>query len=103
NFRWGPRHGPQAPQRSQRPGGAVALLWIGWHRGARHGPQALIWLGAPTMPPSPPTFAAPRRSRGASLDWWASWGPTWPPSSDLDGGPEMAPKSPNAPAAPAEP
>ena len=25
-FRWGPRHGPQAPQRSSRPGQAVALL-----------------------------------------------------------------------------
>ena len=26
-FSWGPRHGPQAPRRSERPGGAVTLLW----------------------------------------------------------------------------
>src|SRR5437016_8452774 len=25
-FTWGPRHGPQAPQRSERPGKPVALL-----------------------------------------------------------------------------
>ena len=55
--------GPQAPQRSQRPGGAVALLWIGGHRGARHGPQALIWMGAPRWPPNPPMLRPPRRSR----------------------------------------
>src|SRR5262249_35031144 len=39
-LRWGPRDGPQAPRRSERPGGAVALLYDGsvalliWRRGA---------------------------------------------------------------------
>src|SRR5438105_11024334 len=49
----GPRDGPQPPTRSQRPGGAVALLWSAQRR-------------APRWPPTPNTFAAPRRSRGAS-------------------------------------
>src|SRR2546428_14025792 len=49
-------------------------------------------MGAPTWPPNPQTFAAPRRSRGASLEWLTSWG-----------GPDMAPKPPNVRSAPAEP
>src|SRR5947209_4024176 len=55
-------------------------------------------MGARKWPPSPQTLGPPRRSRG---------GPRhparrkWPPTKD--GGPEMAPKPPNARAAPAEP
>src|SRR5437867_9361475 len=75
----GPRYGPQTPKRSQRPGAAVALLWSGSRR------------GAPIWPPNPQTFAAPRRSRGAALEWFPSWGP------------DMAPKPPNVRSAPAQP
>src|SRR5919204_2731541 len=57
---------PQTPQRSSRPGGAVALLG---HTRA-----------APKWSPSPPTLVAPRRSRGA-------------PRSHASG-PEMAPQTP---------
>src|SRR5438093_36616 len=48
-------------------------------------------LGAPIWPPNPQTFAAPRRSRGAALEWFPSWGP------------DMAPKPPNVRSAPAQP
>src|SRR5438105_14604321 len=37
----------------------------------------LILVGAPTWPPHPPTFGAPRRSRGAPLILVGA--PTWPP------------------------
>src|SRR5207248_11249562 len=50
-----------------------------------------INMGAATWPPNPQTFAAPRRSRGASLERLTSWGP------------DMAPKPPNVRGAPAEP
>src|SRR5438445_13795570 len=69
---------PPAPHRSSRPGGAVALLWFTW--GPRDGPQPPIvrrapaepWRssglhGGPEMAPNPPSFVAPRRSRGAPL------------------------------------
>src|SRR5438105_3276618 len=49
-------------------------------------------MGAPTWPPSPHTFAAPRRSRGASLEWLTSWGaPTWPPSPHTFAAPRRRP------------
>src|SRR5438132_5600491 len=43
---------PPNPQRSERPGDAVALLYS---------------YGGPDMAPTPPTFGAPRRRRGAPL------------------------------------
>src|SRR5438132_9506636 len=49
---WGASKGPHTPQRSERPGGAGALVY-------RH--------GGPDMAPKPPAFGAPRRSRGAPL------------------------------------
>src|SRR2546425_1153935 len=78
----GPRHGLHTPQRSSRPGGAVALLdhacVVGAPTCGPHTPQRLSHLGgavalldhacvvgAPTWPPHPPTLVAPRRSRGA--------------------------------------
>src|SRR5437762_1407311 len=64
---------PPNPQRSERPGGAVALLY-------RH--------GGPDMAPIPPTFGAPRRSRGAPLSTW---------------GPRHGPHTPNVRSAAAEP
>src|SRR5438445_6403276 len=76
---WGPRHGPHTPQRSSRPGGAVALL-----------DHACV-VGAPTWPPHPPTLVAPRRSRGA------------PRSRVRRGGPHMGPPPPHPPPAPAGP
>src|ERR671925_229577 len=36
-------------------------------------------MGAPTWPPYPPTFVAPRRSRGAPLVCARAGAPTWPP------------------------
>ena len=64
----GPEMAPQLPQRSSRPGGAVARLDLApGHGGPRDGP------------PNPPALVAPRRSRGgASIS-----------RQDM-GGPEMA-------------
>src|SRR5207244_3163925 len=66
------------PQRSERPGEAVSLLYRAW--GPRNGPQtpnvrsapakpcrSSIEHGGPEMAPKPPTFGAPRRSRVAPL------------------------------------
>src|SRR6266403_4237064 len=72
-YTWGPRHGPQSPHHSGRPGGAVAVLYL---------------HGGPDMAPNPPTFGPPRRSRGGPLFTW---------------GPRHGPQSPNVRAAPAEP
>src|SRR5919109_771814 len=78
----GPEMAPQTPQRSERPGGAVALLY---HAIRTWGPEtapkspsvrsapAEPWrslntrfeLGAPKWPPKSPTFGAPRVNRGA--------------------------------------
>src|SRR5207302_2967531 len=82
--RWAP-----TPHRSSRPGGAVALLWFTW--GPRDGPQPPIvrrapaepWRssglhGGPEMAPNPPSFVAPRRSRGAPLVYMGA--PRWPPT-----------------------
>src|SRR5437588_12547347 len=101
---------PPSPQRSERPGAAVALLWAGhW---ARWGPD---------MAPKPPTFGALRRSRGAPLGralgeigprhgpqapnvrsaaaqpWRApgpgtgrGGGPAWPPTPPREGRPRAA-------------
>src|SRR5918994_592384 len=44
---------PPYPQRSSRPGGAVALL------------VNLLGLGGPEMAPNPPSLGPPRQSRGA--------------------------------------
>src|SRR5438067_11249972 len=77
-------------------------------------------MGAPKWPPSPHTFAAPRRSRGASLEYLARAGARNGPqgrtrsqrpggavallwSTWLVRGPEMAPKPPHVRSAPAEP
>src|SRR5438309_6532645 len=49
---WGAPTWPPSPQRSERPGEAGALLYS---------------HGGPDMAPIPPTFGAPRRSRGAPL------------------------------------
>src|SRR6267378_7914638 len=49
-----PRYGPQTPQRSDRPGTPVALLYLGF-------------ISAPMWPPNPPTFGPPRETRGAPL------------------------------------
>src|SRR5882724_5757549 len=49
---WGPRDGPQTPYRSDRPGGAVAVLYL---------------HGGPDMAPNPQSFGPPRRSRGGPL------------------------------------
>src|SRR5205807_3324223 len=72
---------PPSPRRSERPGAAVALLWAGhW---ARWGPD---------MAPKPPTFGAPRRSRGA------------PQGRALgEMGPRHGPQAPNVRSAPAQP
>src|SRR5437660_4031546 len=70
----GPRDGPQTPRRSSRPGEAVALL----DRCTSRAPVGLH--GGPEMAPNPQTFAAPRRSRGASLEWLTSCRASrWPP------------------------
>src|SRR5947209_18612625 len=74
---WGPRHGPHTPQRSSRPGGAVALL-----------DHACV-VGAPTWPPPPPTPVAPPRSPGP------------PPSPPRPRGPAHAPPPPPPPPPPA--
>ena len=42
--------------------------------------RGLIEMGAPTWPPNPPTFVAPRRSRGAPLPRAPAAASTWPPS-----------------------
>src|SRR5256885_747203 len=81
--KWGPRHRPQTPQRSPRPGAAVARL---------DHPRSTK-MGALTSPPNPPTLAAPRRSRGAPRS----------PAFNKNGGPDIAPKPPNARRAPAQP
>src|SRR5205807_9666800 len=47
--------------------------------------------GAPTWPPTPPTFAASRQSRDAALSRWLRWGP------------DMAPKPPDVRRVPAKP
>src|SRR5215470_11257961 len=75
-------------------------------------------MGAPKWPPSPPSFGAPRRSRGAPLISLCAWAPKWPPSplrSEHPGeavallyialrwGPEMAPKPPFVRSTPAKP
>src|SRR5437764_943914 len=80
----GPRNGPQAARCSSRRGGAVARLCVARRRwgpemapkppDVRRAPaepwRASVWRdgdGAPKWPPGPPTFVAPRRSRGAPL------------------------------------
>src|SRR5205085_2448533 len=85
--------------------------------------RASVWRdgdGAPKWPPSPPTFVAPRRSRGAPLCGETEMGPRNGPqaprrSSRPRGavarlcvarrrwGPEMAPRPPDVRRAPAEP
>src|SRR5205823_12100144 len=50
-----------------------------------------MMMGAPTWPPNPPTLEPPRPSRGGSRQ------------RDMHGGPDMAPKPPNARATPAKP
>src|SRR5437763_1212816 len=77
----GPRHGPQTPNCSSRPGRARALLCLA-------SPAA----GAPTWPPNPQLFVAPRQTQGAPLSRVACCG-----------GPDMAPKPPTVRRAPAEP
>src|SRR5882762_1019251 len=59
---WGPRNGPHTPQRSSRPGKAVALL----DDGVLPRPP---WMGAPKWPPYPQRFIAgsPRPSNGLRL------------------------------------
>src|SRR5207248_1149494 len=54
-------------------------------------------MGAPRWPPSPPTFVAPRRSRGAPLYRYAAT------RAMFRWGPEMTPKPPDVRRAPAEP
>jgi hypothetical protein len=49
---------PKPPHTRNRGGEAVAVLG--------HGVRD---VGGPDMAPKPPTFVAPRRSRGAPLDW----------------------------------
>src|SRR5205814_1278008 len=58
-----PRWRPNPPHRSDRPGDAVAPLYL---------------PGGPEMAPNPTSFGPPRRSRGAPLFQAYCWGPTWP-------------------------
>src|SRR6266850_513358 len=64
----GPDMAPHAPQRSERPGQAVTLLYLLAARGPRHGP------------PWPPAFGASQPSRDAPLPPRGQGAPTWPPN-----------------------
>src|SRR6266404_1305800 len=79
-YTWGPRNGPQSPHHSDRPGGAVAILYLTLtlggaemalppHHsdrpgGAVAGLSLTLTLGGAEMALPPPSFGPPRRSRG---------------------------------------
>src|SRR5438445_4606530 len=71
---WGPEMAPKPPDARRAP----AKPW----RSSTDALAALRsdYMGAPRWPPNPQTFAAPRRSRGASLEWLTSCRASrWPP------------------------
>src|SRR2546425_2453233 len=85
---------PPNPQRSERRGGALALLDIPRRSGPRHGPQtpnarsaaAEPWRSSisrdapgPEMAPKPPALGAPRPSRDAPRYPETLWGPEMAP------------------------
>src|SRR5438445_6207920 len=116
---------PPGPQRSERPGKAVALLRFTW--GPRHGPQAPNVRSVPAKPwrsfdlhggldmaPSPPTFGASRQRRAApSIYMGASTWPPGPQRSERPGkavallrftwGPRHGPQAPHVRSVPATP
>src|SRR5882762_2017722 len=84
-YTWGPRHGPQSPHHSDRPGGAVAVLYL------------TLTLGGAEMALPPPSFGPPRRSRGGPL---FTWGPDMAPNPPTFGPPRRSRGGPLFQAAP---